>query len=71
VFAVNSMLSYNEVTILETVFLCSLEQLPTILLQVKTFREQILRAKDSSKVTRPCSSVMWREIFKFAPRRFP
>jgi hypothetical protein len=51
VFAVNSMLSYNEVTILETVFVFSLEQLPTILLQVKTFREQILRAKDSSKVT--------------------
>lgn len=50
-FAVNSMLSYNEVTILETVFVFSLEQLPTILLQVKTFREQILRAKDSSKVT--------------------
>ena len=51
VFAVNSMLSYNEVTTLETVFVFSLEQLPTILLQVKTFREQILRAKDSSKVT--------------------
>ena len=27
-----------------------LKQQPTILVQVKTFREQILRAKDSSKV---------------------
>ena len=40
-----------------------LKQQPTILVQVKTFREQILRAKDSSKVGRvamhlPCGGCL-------------
>ena len=50
VFAVNSMLSFNEVSDMETPLPpCPIQQ-PTVLSQVKTFREQILRAKDSSKV---------------------
>jgi hypothetical protein len=70
VFAVNSMLSFNEVSDLETPLLPYPIQQPTVLSQVKTFREQILRAKDSSKV-RAISSDFVILVFDTFSQSFP